>query len=475
VEKGLIHDEARKQAEIMSACIYSSNQEDCKPSEDPYIQCIRYELCNQLVKDEDEPEIIEDFKRTDHPLCFLIVCNKLLTGFDAPIESVMYLDSPLKDHSLLQAIARTNRVAGPRKQFGLIVDYIGVTKKLDEALASYREADVKNAMQDQDVDRAELKAAHAEVMKFIKGIQRGTNNIKAEYDALVQALGTEDVWFTFRRKAKAFIRAYEALSPDPPVLDYMNDMKWVAGFISYATMVFEKKEAVDLRTYSAKIRQMLEEHLHVTGLISIIKLRNITDPEFNDDFKTENKGEDDLKTAAIRKSTELKKILAQKKEENPLRYGPFSERVLAVLHRFEEGQLSAVDTLKEYKQIIQDLENEDKAHEKSGLNESAYGVYKILETFIPKVEMVTEIRKGYDSDTSSEQDYPDLIQLLAQEIDTLYSSDQSAPTGWHLKEQLRKELRQEVRKKANHAGLNDLIPMSTRIEDYALKNYIKVS
>ena len=473
--EGLPQDEARNQAETMSACIYSSNQEDCKPSEDPYIQGIRDELCIQLVKDEDEPEIIEDFKRTDHPLCFLIVCNKLLTGFDAPIESVMYLDSPLKDHSLLQAIARTNRVAGPQKQFGLIVDYIGVTKKLDEALASYREADVKNAMQDQDVDRAELKAAHAEVMNFIKGIQWGTNNIKAEYDALVQALGTEDVWFTFRRKAKAFIRAYEALSPDPPVLDYMDDMKWVAGFISYATMVFEKKEAVDLRTYSAKIRQMLEEHLHVTGLISIIKLRNITDPEFKDDFKTENKDEDDLKTAAIRKSTELKKILAQKKEENPLRYGPFSERVLAVLQRFEQGQLSAVDTIKEYKQIVQDLENEDKAHEKSGLNESAYGVYKILESFVPKGEMVTEERKGYDIDTSSEQDYTNLIQQLAQEIHILYSSDQSAPTGWHLKEQLRKELRQEVRKKANHAGLNDLIPMSTRIEDYALKNYIKVS
>jgi type I restriction enzyme R subunit len=63
---------------------------------------------------------------------------------------------------------------------------------------------------------------------------------------------------------------------------------------------------------------------------------------------------------------------------------------------------------------------------------------------------------------------------LAQEIESLYTSDQSAPAGWHLKEQLKKELRQEVRKKANHAGLNDLMSISTRIEDYALKNYIKV-
>jgi type I restriction enzyme R subunit len=88
--------------------------------------------------------------------------------------------------------------------------------------------------------------------------------------------------------------------------------------------------------------------------------------------------------------------------------------------------------------------------------------------------MVTEARKGYDSDTSNEQDYPDLIQELAQEIDILYTSDQSAPAGWHLKEQLKKELRQEVRKRSNQAGLNELMSISTRIEDYALKNYIRV-
>ncbi|OKH51893.1 hypothetical protein NIES2101_16520 [Calothrix sp. HK-06] len=69
---------------------------------------------------------------------FLIVCNKLLTGFDAPRESVMYLDNPLKEHNLLQAIARTNRVYGVHKEFGLIVDYIGVTKNLTSALSTYR-------------------------------------------------------------------------------------------------------------------------------------------------------------------------------------------------------------------------------------------------------------------------------------------------------------------------------------------------
>jgi len=330
-------------------------------------------------------------------------------------------------------------------------------------------------MKDLDVDRDNLKRAHAEVMGLMKGIQRGTNNIKAEYDALAKELGTEDVWFTFKRKGKAFIRAYEALSPDPLVLDYKDDLKWVTGFIAYGMMVFEKKEAVDLRTYSAKIRQMLEEHLHVTGLNTIIKLRSLTDPEFKDDFKIEGKDEGELKTVAIRKSTELKKILAEKKEKNPLRYGPFSERVMIVLQRFEEGQLTAAETLEKYKKIVQDLDNEDRAHEKSGLNERAYGVYKILETFLQKKETVEETSEGYGTETFNEHDTLNQILQLAEEIDTLYLSDQTAPPGWHLKEQLKKELRQEVRKKSHHAGFKDLISISTRIEDYALKHHVRVA
>ncbi len=133
---------------------------------------------------------------------FLIVCDKLLTGFDCPIESVMYLDKPLKEHSLLQAIARTNRVSDSRKRNGLIVDYIGVSGKLDEALESYRADDVKNAMRDLDNLRSQLRAAHAVVMAMLKPLKRkgdgkSKDEWKAEFDAFVTILGSEDQWFMF--------------------------------------------------------------------------------------------------------------------------------------------------------------------------------------------------------------------------------------------------------------------------------------
>ena len=479
VKDGMDPAAAEAQAAAMSVCVYSPSQEDDKPSEDPWVDDLRKDIKRFQVTGQDERDVINAFVNDPEGPKLLIVCSKLLTGFDAPVEAVMYLDSPLSEHNLLQAIARTNRVAGPKKQYGLIVDYIGVTKKLDEALASYREADVQNAMVDLDVLRQELKAAHRDVIEFIKGISRVAeptkDNLKAEFDALIQALGTLDAWFLFRMKARVFIRAYEALAPDPAILDYTRDLKWVTGFLMVATQAFEKKESLDLKDYSAKIREILEEHLHVTGLTTLCKLRHLTDPEFWTDFeeKTEATAED-LKTAAIRKSTELKKILRDKTTENPLRFGPFSDRVLAVLQRFEAGQLSAAETLKEYEKIAKDLQAEGQAHTSSGLNERAYGIYSILKALQPQV--VAEPKEPYgDQAGAGSKKGMGPLGVLAEEIDTLYGSDDSAPPGWHLKEQLKKELRQAVRRMAHRAGLPDIKKVAMKVQDYALRFYVKVA
>ena len=454
LSQGLLEEEAIPMADGMSACVYSASQEDSKPSADPYMDAVRDDLRKYYLDHEAEVTAKDDFGTRGHPLRFLIVCNKLLTGFDAPVEAVMYLDNPLTEHNLLQAIARTNRPED-KKQNGLIVDYIGVSRKLDEALSSYRQEDVRNAMRDMEALHSGLKAAHAEVMALMKGIDRKRGDPKAEYDALIQALGTEDAWFTFRRKGKAFIQAYTALSPDPAVLDYREDLKWVAGFLYYATQAFEKTESLDHLDYSDKIRRMLAEHLDVTGLRVVCKLRHLTDPEFWKDFEKDRKPED-LNRAAIRKSTELKRITYEKKLDNPLQYGPFSQRVLELIRRFEAGQLGAAELLKEMERVARDLQEEENAYRNSGLNERAYGVYKILSAF------------GVAGEAGEAP-----LKELASRIDEVYGSDETAPVGWHLKEQLRKDLRGMVRRIVHPAGLQDWKAVPTRVEEFALKSYIK--
>ncbi len=322
--EGLAPDEALARAEAMSACVYSVNQEDGKPSEDPHKEAVRLALKANYLDAEAEKLAKKAFGRRGEDPQFLIVCDKLLTGFDCPVESVMYLDKPLKEHGLLQAIARTNRVSDARKRNGLIVDYIGVSANLEAALASYRADDVKNAMRDLDDLRSQLRAAHAAVAAMMKGVKRGAtgkDGLKKEFDAFIAVLGTEDQWFVLKGHARSFIALYETLSPDPSVLEFTADLKWVATFLLYGTQHFEKRQAFDQLAYSQKIRQMLETHLEATGLSVTVKLRHITDPDFWEDFDAEGKTDEDLMTAAIRKTTELRRTVSERIDDSPHQYG----------------------------------------------------------------------------------------------------------------------------------------------------------
>ena len=450
--EGMDQAEARARADAMSACVYSVNQEDGKPSEDAHRQAIRDELKAHYVDDKAEKLIKKAFGRKGEDPQFLIVCDKLLTGFDCPIESVMYLDKPLKEHGLLQAIARTNRVADGKKRNGLIVDYIGVSAHLEEALASYRADDVKNAMRDLDDLRSQLRTAHAVVVVMLKPIKRFAGNkdgLKKEFDAFVKALGSEDKWFELKSRARNFIALYETLSPDPSVLEFTDDLKWVATFLLYGTQVFEKRQAFDQLNYSQKIREMLDQHLEATGLSVTVKLRHITDPDFWEDFEAEGKTEEDLMTAAIRKTTELRKTVSERIDDNPHQYGKFSDRLRQLLEKLESAQLSWADKLKAAEDLAKDITAEDGAHVEAGLSPGAYGILQILNGFAT----------GPDG------------ERLAIRLEGLYTDPTTAPTGWWEKDGLRKSLRQQVRSLAHGAGLTQLKEIPEEIEAYALKHF----
>jgi type I restriction enzyme R subunit len=454
--QGVPADEAKAQASAMSACVYSESQEDGKPSEDEHIQGIRADLKAQYLDQKAETGIKKAFSTKGKNPEFLIVCDKLLTGFDAPIESVMYLDKPLKEHGLLQAIARTNRVSNAQKKNGLIVDYIGVSAKLEEALSSYRADDVKNAMRDLDDLRSQLRAAHALVMATMKGLKRQSglskDGLKAEFDQFANLLKTEDRWFEFRSKAREFIGLYEAVSPDPSILEFTADLKWTAVFLQYGTQVFEKREAFDQQTYSRKIRDMLAQHLDATGLSVTVKLRHITDPDFWEDFEVEGKTESDLKTAAIRKTTELRKVVSERLAQNHHQYAKFSERLRELLEKLDGAQLSWADKLKIAEELAKDLDAEAKAHEGTGLSAGAYGILQVLKAF------------GADGEAED----------LAIRIEGLYTNDATAPPRWQEKDGLRRTLRQQVRGMAHEYGLKDLKAVPEHVEEFALKHFAKV-
>jgi type I restriction enzyme R subunit len=451
---GMSPEDAAVEATAMSACVFSKSQEDDKPSEDAYTAALRRDLCQWYVDRDAEREVKRAFNVRGKNPQILIVCDKLLTGFDAPSEAVMYLDKPLREHTLLQAIARTNRVADAKKKNGLIVDYIGVSKKLDEALESYRSEDVENAMRDLDALRSELKAAHRALLEYVRDIKRTGNDLKAEYDALVSAIGTEDEWIIFQRKVRDFVTLYEALAPDPSVLEVSDDLKWFANFLRYGRQHFEKKEEVSHDDFSAKIREMLEEHVDVTGLRTIIKLRSVVDEEFWEDFETGEKSEGDIKEAAIRKTTELRKITESRIGENHYKYAKFSDKLRELIEKLDDTAISWSEKLKAVEKYAKELEAEAKAFEGTGLSESAHAVLSVIEAVA--VEASDDDRRK-----------------LAAEVEALYTSDEMAPKLWHTKDALKKSLRQEVRLRAHALGFKHLKELPVEIEEVAVKRYAR--
>ncbi|API59459.1 restriction endonuclease subunit R [Tardibacter chloracetimidivorans] len=462
VRGGMEAGEAQEQADAMIACVYSKSQEDNKPSENPDLAALRAGLEAHYLDDDAEKDVKKRFKAFGQDPRFLIVCDKLLTGFDAPLEHVMYLDKPLKEHNLLQAIARTNRTCTIKKPDGgeiekpngRIVDYIGVTSHLDEALASYRSEDVEHAMRDIAILRNDLKEAHASyrAQKRAMGLEGMDEKAAAYAAAKLAACGQEDDWFDLQRLTRTFIRVYADLSPDPAILDFTAEVKWAAAFLRLATQAMAKDESLDHRSYSAKIRDMLEAHVHVIGLSTTIRLRNITDPNFADDFAIEGKVEPELQEAFVRKSAELRRTTRELVDKNPAQYGRFSERVLEIIRRFEEGQLAAADGLREFEGLTGDIETEQGAHAELGMDENAFSILRIIEAIVPEADHGT-------------------VQGAAIAIGAVYvDAAATQPAFAHMEAYLR-SLRQQVRRILSEHGIGETKTIREKVEEFAIHAY----
>ncbi len=462
IKDGMAEADAAAKADRMIGCVFSKAQTDGYPSEDPAVETVRQRLNAYFLDDDGEKAAKKAFKaNTDEP-SFLIVCDKLLTGFDAPSEHVMYLDKPLREHGLLQAIARTNRTCSIKrpdgtsvdKSHGRIVDYIGVTQNLEDALSSYRADDVQNALTDLDVLRRDLRKTHAEFMRLKRLIGLNGMDEKAAAYAVEKLVsdGREDDWFELQRLGRHFVRTYGDLSPDPAILEFTEDMKWAAAFLRLAQQAITKDESLDHLTYSSKIRDMLEEHVRATGLSTTVRLRNITDPDFKDDFQTDDKSEEDQKESFIRKAAELKRVTRELVDKNPAQYGRFSERVLEIIRRFEEGQIAAGEGLKAFEDLTGGIEAEAGAHTELGMDERAFAILRIIEPHAPDAEH-------------------NALQSVAVEVGDLYAAAQASQPSWFFMDSYKKELRRDVRKVLRALELADGNAVRDEIESYAIHAY----
>lgn len=291
---------------------------------------------------EQEKRIKEAFIDPDNQLEFLIVCDKLLTGFDAPVEQVMYLDQRLKEHTLLQAIARTNRTF-PRKKFGLVVDYAGVGKELAEALVMFDKEDLEGLFSTDDIrnELADLAYWHQEAMKFFERINRSALRPEEILQKCMEILKPEDIRMQFDTAFREVAKSMDFLLPDPVVNPFVADFKFLGSIREGAKNLY-RDERLTLKDCSRKVEALIHAHIVDAGIERILEPINITAPDFQE--KLEFKGSAKAKASHIEYA--IRETIAEKIAEDPAFYGSLKERLEALIAEDREERRSDAEHLK---------------------------------------------------------------------------------------------------------------------------------
>ncbi len=392
----------------------------------------RQELKAYYINEDEEKKLRKDFIRKTEKPKILIVTEKLLTGFDAPILYCMYLDKPMRDHVLLQAIARVNRPyedsEGQVKPFGFVLDFVGIFEKLEKALAFDSDV-VASVIQNIDV----LKQLFATMMQqqapaylsFAKGWDD-----KAKERAIAQFEDKErrGVFFKFFRQLQ---NVYEVISPDAFLRPFMDEYLAVAELYALIRNAYSDRIYVD-REVANKTRELLQTHtitgqLEIPGAIQTLGAEELAKLKQSD-------------TTDTTKILNLRKILSSIVAEDGLSK-PFlisiGDRAEKLVEAYENRQIATQQALLDFERLATEAVEAEADRQRLGLDENAFAIYKVVLTDSP----------GYSADESKALD-----ALFVQHSDYRWNDDQ--------KSKLRTELYKALRPKV---GTGKMIEVTNRL------------
>lgn len=336
---------------------------------------------------DDEERLLDRFRDPADPLKLIIVTAKLLTGFDAPILQAMYLDKPLRDHTLLQAICRVNRTYSEQKTHGLIVDYLGIFDDVAAAL-EFDDQSVKQVVSNIQELKDKLPEAMQKCLAFFAGCDRSLQG----YEGLIaaqQCLPNNEVRDNFAAEYSVLNKIWEALSPDTVLGSFEKDYKWLSQ-VYQSVQPSSGHGKLIWHSLGAKTIELIHQNVHVDAV--------------RDDLDTLVLDADLLEAVLSnpdpKKAREIEIKLKRRLRGhggNP-KFKKLSERLDALKDRFESGQINSVEFLKQLLEIaketlqaekdLQPEEHEDRG--KAALTE-LFNEIKTSETPIIVERVVSDI------------------------------------------------------------------------------------
>ncbi|MBI2877355.1 MAG: type I restriction endonuclease subunit R, partial [Candidatus Tectomicrobia bacterium] len=327
------------------AAVFSGNHNDPESWWD-WADKARQEDRIQRFKRKLAPEKTD---KTD-PLSILVVNNMLLTGFDVPVEQVLYLDRKIVAHDLLQAIARVNRTSGPKK-CGYVVDYIGVARHLNEALKDYDGEDTEGTLIDIGLELPRLLDRRACAVAVFT--DRGITDLQGQVDACVQWLEDLKIRADFVNKLRIFYETLNLLEHRPEVPgDLFRDAR-LLGFINKVAANLYRDPALNLLGVAEKVKALINAHLSARGVDPKIPPTPITDAEFEKVLQAQTSS----RARAAQMQHAARYHIIDFFHQNPAYARKMSEKLEEVLRRFKDDW----DALeRELRKFIEELRQGDR-------------------------------------------------------------------------------------------------------------------
>ncbi|MCI0496596.1 HsdR family type I site-specific deoxyribonuclease [candidate division KSB1 bacterium] len=345
-----------------SAVVYTGNNNDSK-------------LLKQFhLEKKKERQIRKDFIKYGSMPKILIVTEKLLTGFDAPILYAMYLDKPMRDHTLLQAIARVNRpyeneLQDMVKPHGFVLDFVGIFDKLEKALA-FDSEEVNAIVKDLNL----LKVLYQNMMEkkvpsYIKLIEHNFND--KDVDKLIDYFRDQDRRKEFFKEYKEIEMLYEIISPDAFLRPYLDDYTTLSAIYDVVRKAYARTVYVD-RDFQRKTSQLVRDHISTDGIEHVSQFIEIN--EHTIELIKKQKGGDNTKVINLVKSIEK---IAEEHSNDPFLVA-MAERAKAVQENFEDRQISTKEALDALLNEVQKNEERKRQQAERGFDGLTFFVYRTL-------------------------------------------------------------------------------------------------
>jgi type I restriction enzyme R subunit len=374
----------------------------------------REELKEYTPTDDEIDTYKERFEDPNDELQFLIVCDMLLTGYDAEIAQVMYLDKPLREHSLLQAIARVNRTYD-NKTHGLVIDYYGVSDDLYKALDKFTREDIEKAMEPVEEKMPDLEAAHGKVMSFFSDVD--IDNM----EECMEVLENEKTRIEFNKAYKEFASYMDMVMPDPKANPYKSDLKMLGDIYTRAKNLY-RDDSMNLSGAGEKVKEIIQENISSQGIevINDEPVSVLNDEEFKKKLNAQRS--DKAKAQEIEQG--VKQALSVKMDEDPQYYGSLQEKVEEIIEEYKQQRIEEKEYIEKMKQVSREIRNRKKKAKSMGFSDTTQlSFYNTL-----------------DAKTSSVEDED--LQEAAIRVSEIFESNKVV--DWKNKVNTRKKIKREI-------------------------------